>query len=173
MSTRVNVAIPLKVPWKLSPSVSAFRVEVTENDAAEVAFDVYDLSGRDGVEDLEFLRVVMEFPGGQWVRMYPVIDDDDPDLLGRFDWGSVPSFFDATRSPHETGEEFRSAWRAAGVCPDPWVYEVESSTWLGESGAGRFGCRHFLVRGREMWVEVLALGYSWRWHRPARSSELG
>jgi hypothetical protein len=58
-----------------------------------------------------------------------------------------------------------------GVCPDPWVYEIESSTWLRESGAGRFGCRHFLMRGREMWVEVLALGYSWRWHQPARSSE--
>ena len=56
----------------------------------------------------------------------------------------------------------RARWVSTGRCPDPGVYQVESSAWLVEAGAARFGCRHYVVVGHDMWIEVLCLGLSWR-----------
>jgi hypothetical protein len=30
-------------------------------------------------------------------------------------------------------------------------------------GAHRFGCRHYVLVGRDMWLEVIGLGVSWSW----------
>jgi len=60
--------------------------------------------------------------------------------------------------------EWRAAeWRRLGYCPNSGFYVAEHSEWLNNT-PGEFGaaCRHFVVDGRDGYVELLAQAYSWR-----------
>jgi len=153
----------VEVPWLVSPSVPEIRVTVEENNDAVATFDVAVLPENDPLAaELVSRRVEVHFKAGQWLRTYPAIDDANvvpPDL---FDWGEIQlSGDDVAKEDHLI--EFRKRWIATGVCPNPGIYEVRSSTWLAESRADRFKCKHFVVVGHDMWIEVLCKGISWRW----------
>lgn len=157
------VAVP--VPWMISPSVPELKVSVVENGDAIVEADVTAV--RDG-SSAEHAGVEITFRAGQWVRTYPASSDTETFPTGLFD-------SDVYQTP--PGEEgfrsFRELWATTGCCPTPGFYEVLDSRWLVEMDAARFGCRHFVLEGHDMWLELLALDFAWRWStRRAAAIEL-
>ena len=150
MTTRSQL-LALPVPWMISPSVSGIVVRTIENDNTEVEVDAEMLEGT--------ARIAIVFRSGQWVRMAPADSDASTLPEAKFDHAQIPASKIALTASYP--RDFRELWVQLGSCPDPGFYEVKESPWLTEANAARFGCRHFVVCGRDMWLEVLALDYSW------------
>jgi hypothetical protein len=75
----------------------------------------------------------------------------------------------------ESWEQGERTWLQTGACPDPGFYfsmdsawlEAERSSWAARqrNSHGPQDAVHFLLVGRDGYVEVLALGFTWRaWH---------
>ena len=67
---------------------------------------------------------------------------------------------------------YEAEWLASGVCPDPYVYFTTDSPWL-DRERGSWAARqrtnhgpedavHFLLNGRDGYIEILASNFSWR-----------
>lgn len=153
--------VNIKLPWMISPSVSDLRVEIVEDGNTVVSAEVAVLPERGPLtNDLENRRVLMTFGSGQWVRTEPAFGDSTviaPDLFV---------------SPEEESKglqgddylvEFRRKWLSTGLCPCSSVYTVKNSFWLKEKNAARFDCQHYVVRGHDMWIELLARSFAWKW----------
>jgi len=54
-------------------------------------------------------------------------------------------------------------WRKNGFCPDPGFYSANPSAWL-ESLPDRFrqDASHYVIDGRDGYVELIAEGYEWK-----------
>jgi hypothetical protein len=65
-------------------------------------------------------------------------------------------------------------WRETGHCPDPGLYVAVKSAWLAVlPNFFRRGFRHYVVDGRDGYVELIARRYRWRewhWHTGERES---
>jgi hypothetical protein len=154
---------PLALPWMTSTSVSDLHVSVVENGDATVRCDVAAISDQDPFGELAIRRANVSFRGGQWLRIEPAASDAATVPPDRFDWNGLP--FRGVKDQNFDGflREFRTSWIETGNCPDPKVYEIMSSTWLSSSGAIRFGCKHYLIVGRDLWLEILSLDFKWRY----------
>ncbi|WP_156338475.1 hypothetical protein [Chondromyces crocatus] len=141
------------------------RIRVVENGHTTIELDVVALP-ENLDEDLVSRGVEIHFKAGQWVCTYPGATDTDALPDGRFDQsameprGIVPDY-------EEMRQRFYSDWIRTGNCPDPNFYEVTASTWIEEVGARCAGCRHFVLVGHDMWMEVLAHAMSWKWTEPS------
>jgi hypothetical protein len=153
----------LPVPWMVSPSVPDFHVRIVENADTIVALNVLALAPSATVTPGLLDRGVdVRFEHGQWVRTCPAASDTDPIPEGLFDRGEL-----GHKAPIQDTVEwtrvFRERWRADSSCPDPSFYEVMDSSWIREQNAARFGCRHLVLVGHDLWIEVLCTNMSWRW----------
>lgn len=119
------------------------------------------------------LWVRVDFTLAAFVMAKPHRDDEElSDVTG---YDIVPR-----RAPFtlESYERTNSEWLESGVCPDPKFYFSTSSEWL-EAVRQRWAARqrtshptdkavHFLLDGRDGYVEVIAAGFSWRAWPPGR-----
>jgi hypothetical protein len=121
----------------------------------------------------EELWVRVEFELGAFASAIPHRDDED--LLDVSGYDIVPR-----RAGLSSYEHQQAVWLQAGLCPDPNFYFSTDSKWLtAERGSWaarqRTNCPpedaiHFLLDGRDGFIEVLASGFTWRaWH-PERPS---
>jgi hypothetical protein len=149
----------------ISTSVSDLHVSLVENGDATVSCDVAVISDLDPFGELVDRHVSLSFRGGQWLRLEPAVSDVTTVPPDRFDWNGLP--FRGVKNEDLGGflGEFRTSWLEAGNCPDPNIYEIMHSTWLNSSGAIRFGCKHYVVVGRDLWLELLALDFKWRYEQ--------
>lgn len=164
---KVNIAYPIECEWSISPSASDLDVSVQEDgDCTVTALVVVpeELSSESAKEmKLVTKRVRLRFEWAGWVRLCPSFSDLETIEPGRFDFSEIP-FHDESIPVTERNEsttsalhrEANNAWIETGQCPDPGIYEIKNSTWLVESTAIKFGCKHFVIDGREMFVEILA-----------------
>jgi hypothetical protein len=154
----------------VSVSVSELRVTVVENGDAVVVFDAMALGGAGADNDFLERSVEVTFKAAQWVRTAPAATNEcaiPPDL---FDRSAVEPGPDD--DPGEYLDAARRRWIASGICPDPNFYEVAESRWLAESGAAKLRCKHYVLEGHGMWIEVLCRSMAWRWVEPAASAAL-
>lgn len=117
--------------------------------------------GRLGDDDLtDYRRIEVQFSDCYFARVNVKDDNEDIDasgfeVLGRFS-GPIEEYLDWRHH----------RWRATGLCPDPRFYVATQSSWLAsvtaKFGLAHLSLRHFLVAGRDNYVEVLASGFSWR-----------
>lgn len=155
--------VPLDVPWMVSPSVSGMKVEIEENGDTRVFFNV---SVRQGVEprgqvpDPSNPRVVVTFASGQWVSFCPASGDEGTIDFSIYDQAKLPL---ASVSPDKYLNALDVLWVRAQRCPNPGIFEIESSDWVERTGAIRYDCRHYVIGGRDARLEVLARGFSWRY----------
>lgn len=155
--------IPLDVPWMVSPSVSGLVVRLEEAGDTKVWFNASLKSGVDPrgvIPNLENPRVVVTFTSGMWASFWPTTGDEGAIDFRVYDQSRLPL---AQTSPEEYLDALDVLWVRNQRCPNPGVFEIESSAWLAESGASRYGCRHYVVGGREARFEVLARGFSWEY----------
>jgi len=151
----------VKLPWMLSPSVSDLRVEVIENGDCVISAEVAVLPESAPLTNaLDNRRVSLTFAGGQWVRTHPYLGDHviPPNL---FEPPQKP-WFDRL-SVQRSLRQCRELWVSSGHCPNSRVYQVQNSSWIREQNAERYGCQHFVLQGHDIWVELLAKSFRWRW----------
>jgi hypothetical protein len=153
--------VPLKLPWMISPSVSDLRVQIVENGDATISAEVAVLPQTDPLANaLADSRVLLIFSSGQWVRTEPSFGDIEVIPPGMFE---RTLRFNTSHDFHDQIREFRQDWLSSGICPISNIYSVENSLWIREQNAARFGCQHYVIEGHDMWVELIAQSFQWRW----------
>lgn len=153
--------IPIEVPWMISPSVSDIHVSIQENGKTQIAVDVCVLSAKNPLEDeLDDKRILIEFSIAQWVRTYPVVNDESI-YTEDFDLSQI-NLLDS-ENLEESLAKFRQQWFESGICPDTLFYSVKNSIWEKETGSQFWGCNHYIIIGHDFWLELLAKSYSWIW----------
>ena len=82
--------------------------------------------------------------GGGVDAIYPVEPSYEGDTNGYLDW-------------------LRREWKATGLCPRPGFYVATESEWLSSLPDTRQeGCHHYVVVGRDGYVELIAARFRWR-----------
>lgn len=156
---------PCRVPWRVWPwglDLSHSDTDVVPECSVEFGARVLH-DGRDYGE----LWVVVEFELAGFASAKPHRDDEElADVSG----------YEIPVRRREYSESMRQAeeeaWLSTGICPEPHFYFSTDSTWLRserESWAYRQRGRiepgdaiHFVLNGRDGYVEVIAAGYAWR-----------
>lgn len=154
----------MSVPWMVSPSVPEMRISIVENGHSVVLLDAAVLPSL--LADSEHLAnrgVEVQFEHGQWVRTHVAASDANVLPRDLFDWSAVEFANVAAEDVDGWTRAFRAEWMRRGDCPDPRFYEVLDSRWVREENAQRFGCRHFVLVGHDLWMEVLCTTTTWRW----------
>jgi hypothetical protein len=112
----------------------------------------------------------VEFQGAAFASAKPHRDDETLETVTGYD--IVPRSTRSDLPMLDALEAEEAEWIRTGVCPDPWFYYSTDSAWLrSERGAwahrqrGPYGPEdavHFLLDGRDGYIEILATGFSWR-----------
>jgi hypothetical protein len=108
---------------------------------------------------------------------------DDEDLLSVSGYDIVPK---KRAGGYAASQHDEAEWLRTGVCPDPSFYfsadsrwlKAERPSWAARQRASRQpeDAVHFLLDGRDGYIEILASGFAWRaWRsgRPLRSAVSG
>lgn len=178
--------IAFDVPWQVSPSTSFLRLhagEVSDDAPTSVTFvghfanrrrsiavgdatregitavaNPYEAAGKSEQRSV-YAIVEIEFLDASRARMEPAHSDREVLDPARFDRSRlrVPSL---TLPVDEYLREYRRVWASTGNCPDPGAYSVRDSIWIGDLGID--GAAHFVVRGHDAYVELIARGWRWR-----------
>jgi hypothetical protein len=153
------------LPWAIWP----WGITLTHSDTdvlPECSVEFGALVARP-TRPYEELWVKVEFELAAFASAKPHRDDEDLvdisgyDIVPRRDDGSVGGW-----------ERREVEWLRTGVCPDPSFYFSTNSRWL-EAERSSWAARqrtdrrpdeavHFLLDGRDGYVEILALGFTWR-----------
>ena len=174
MSTeRLDLVLPVKVPWMVSRSLSNLQVVCDSADLENpivVRFEAF--FGSPGTlerDKNEYQKVRVTFQSGLSVNYCPKFYPTDKRRLDNFDWNEVPEFRDATGSLAGHQERFRQEWERTSHCPDPAMYEIHNSQLLKAIELDMHGYKHFLILGGDINVEVIAKDYMWESEGPVNS----
>jgi hypothetical protein len=147
----------IQVPWSVSTTVSHIQCHWSENGECAVHFDAY-FGHHIGYP--KYRRVDVFFERCVAAKMRLISSDEDVIVQGLNECTS------ALRGRPNTDSELRSwlcsyadKWASDGNCPDPNFYAVFPSLWLDEFTMN--GLRHFVVKGTDGFVEILASSYRW------------
>jgi hypothetical protein len=173
---------PIQIPWQVSPSTPFLRL-ITEESAGSALVELCADFGpryRSSRSESEIPLVVeppphdaaIEQTSGlaryRWMRLKfdgirqaclssPASEHDVIDEA-RFDWTELAS---ARWAPGEDPVAFNKRmlreWMDTAVAPDPGFYEVADSSRVANADSGP---RHFLIRGHDAYIEVVANGYT-------------
>lgn len=113
--------------------------------------------GAGRLEPKHMCRVEIVFELCYYARTGPHSDSEGVDALGY----SVDS--PITYNPATYLATRERLWRETGSCPDSGFYVAKQSTWL-ESLPDFFqrGSQHYVVDGRDGYVELIAHSFRWR-----------
>ena len=152
--------LALDVPWMISPSVPGLHCKSWENGDTHVSVNISILAGVDPRHKScgAVSRVVMQFARGQWVKMSPAAGDGSAFPVELYDQSKLP-MTDVEIDDYST--RFNALWSSSQRCPDPGIYEIHNSRWLLETGAAKFGCKHYVIDGHDAYAEVLAPSVKW------------
>lgn len=151
------VLTPCRVPWAVSPSMSGLTLLHSESDVepeCSITFGGGRL-GDDGLTDIRSIE--LQFKLASYTRTAPKGDDEDIEASGF----SVSGGFEGPVEDYLNW--LRRTWRSTGFCPNSGFYIVANSEWL-RSVRKMYGYapRHYLLAGRDGFIEVIADSYCWR-----------
>lgn len=152
-----TVLKPCRVPWAISPSTSGLTLTHAETDV-EPQCTVVLGGGRlqdDGRTDDR--RIEIAFRECYFARTGPLPDTVGVEVLGY-------RVIEEHQVPADQYIDWRRReWRATGVCPNSSFYIATQSEWLaGIPKIYREGSNHYVVEGRDSYVELIARGFQWR-----------
>jgi len=111
--------------------------------------------GDDGLTDSR--RIEIDFESCYFARTGPHPDWEDIEAIGY----AVEPTFDAGQENYLDWRVRR--WLETGSCPDSGFYVARESSWLRELPAPfRIDVRHYVVDGRDGYVELIARRFAWR-----------
>lgn len=114
--------------------------------------------GADGLTDRRRIEII--FSSGCFARVSVKSDSEDVEASG-FD---VLDGFGGP--PQDYLRWLVRCWRETGICPRSDFYLATVSPWLDsvrkKAGVAHPALRHFLLAGRDSYIEILATGFAWR-----------
>lgn len=148
-----TILTPCRVPWKVSPSMGCVTLSHAETDVepeCTVVFCGYRVTDEYGQR-----RVAIEFEQCYYSRTCPL------------NGGGVDRIGYEVESSRDEAEDYLEwldrEWKATGLCPSPEFYVARESEWLsGLPDPYREGFRHYVVVGRDGYVELVARRFRWR-----------
>lgn len=148
---------PCRVPWSISPTVSCLTLRHEEADSAPECSVVFG-AGRLRDDDLtDSRRVELVFEECYYSRLSPHSDTESIKAIGY----EVVEPFEFDTSDYLTRRS--RVWRESGSCPNSGFYVARHSEWLaGLPDCFRETCRHYVVDGREGYIELIARRFKWR-----------
>lgn len=148
---------PCRVPWEVSRSMSGLTLTHTETGISPECSVVFG-GGRLGDGGLtDTRRIEISFEGAWFARCGPKLDNDDITSIG---YGVTGAYDGASRSYLEWR---KMQWRQTGFCPDSGFYVATRSDWQETAHAsGWQKLNHYVLDGRDGYVEVLAERFRWR-----------
>ena len=173
----------VEVPWMLSPSAPFLQLTASEWDHPTtvrfVAFfgleestvqpgrtkyvlakSPHELGMKLGTPGAPYQLVRVKFAGATASRLLPAFSDRevvDPEM---YDASGLLYRFAPRQGVQEWIERFQAAWAQNRFCPNPRMYEVSNSLWIDELGLG-VEFKHFLLLGRDSYVEIAAKHWDW------------
>ena len=145
---------PCRVPWMVAPSTGAVTLKHTETDTEPECTIVLGGGRMSEKGQLDSRRVEIDFEmchhartrplNGGVKTIYPVEPSYDGHYTGYLDW-------------------LRREWNATGLCPNPGFFVATESEWLSTlPDADQEGRQHYVVVGRDGYVELIAERFRWR-----------
>jgi hypothetical protein len=150
------------LPWRIWPwDVSLFHSYTDVSPECSVEFGVMVARPTRPYE----LWVKVDFEMAELVSAKPHADDEGVFDVSGYDIS--PTVRDISQR-----ERWEAEWLQTGVCPDPRFYFSRDSRWLEaerqRNGAALRAATHFVLDGRDGYVEILAAGFTWQAWRPGR-----
>ena len=147
---------PCPVPWMISPSMSGVTLCHGEADTVPNCTVVLG-GGRIQETGIDNRRIEVSFDECWFARSAPKPDNKGIDAVGFEVMGDSPP------PDRDYREWSRSEWKRTGVCPRSGFYVATVSSWLGSLPEWhQKGARHYVVSGRDGYVELVAKQYAWR-----------
>lgn len=146
-----------RVPWAISPSTSAVTLNHSESDVQPECTVVF--GGGRLAEDgrIDSRRIDVTFAMCFHARLGPHDDWETIEAIGYELDGR-----DDVHTESEYGR-YRRKWMETGICPDSGFYVAKQSDWLATLPAFfQSGFRHYVLDGRNGYVEVIAKQFAWQ-----------
>jgi hypothetical protein len=155
---------PCRMPWAVSPSTSGLTLTHCETDVSPectIVFGAGRMRPGGGTDDR---RVELAFEHAAWTRTGPKDDNSGIESAGF----EVPG---AYSGPMEGYLDWRRRiWLETGICPDSGFYVATKSEWTASLNPEGSLFRHYVLSGRDGYVEILAIRFAWReWLWPMNS----
>jgi hypothetical protein len=147
-----------RVPWMISPSMSGLTLSHCETDGEPECSVVFGAGRlRDNNDRIDSRRVELVFEGCYHARVGPHSDTESVGAIGY----KIVDPFECDAATYLLRKS--SLWRESGFCPNSGFYVALESAWLaGLPDRLRFGSRHYVVDGRDGYVELIASHFRWR-----------
>ncbi|SIN65068.1 hypothetical protein SAMN02745824_1469 [Parasphingorhabdus marina DSM 22363] len=186
--------IPFQVPWSVDPAVPLLELFSTPSgkplSATFTAYFMLDdhqkpeplpdsieglsiVSGRPAFEpkrderDAPFRLVRVNFENGRYGRTLGAYADDQEIPEDDYDWSALPCNLSPEEDIRDNIKRRGIYWLETGKAPNPRAFEIEGSPWLAELDEEEAkGLHHYIFLGHEIYVEVLAEGWSWEAGQP-------
>lgn len=157
-----------RVPWSISPTMSGVTLIHRETDVEPKCSVVFGAGRLRDDDRTDSRRVEFVFEGCYHARVGPHSDLEGIEAIG---YEIVEPFkFDAADYLLRRAR----LWRESGFCPNPYFYFALQSAWLAAlPDFFRLDSRHYVVDGRDGYVELIARRYRWRewlWNEDHRES---
>jgi len=154
---KVTALTPCRVPWSISATGSGLSLAHTETDIAPECSVRLGANWLTGAGSLDSREVEIVFEGCYYARVAPKSDDFDIEEAG---FTIVKS---KGMNSQKTVEWPPSEWVQTGICPDSGFYYATESDWMASRPiVFRRDCRHFVLSGRDGYVELIARSFKWR-----------
>lgn len=146
-----------RVPWAISPSTSGVTLTHSESDV-EPECTVVCGGGRLNKHcRVDSRRIEIEFSLCYFARLGLHGDSETIEAIG---YKIDPTY---VREIDDYLEWRTREWNATGHCPDSGFYVATKSAWLPSLAAFfQSDFRHYVVDGRDGYVELIARRFKWR-----------
>lgn len=181
---------PVGVPWMVTPSTPFLEVQESEKGTPDrlrvtfVGFFGLEVSGEAAelpsrkVPPIvqppgEFDQTAVKEPGAyRMVRVtFLGVSEsrseriyDDLVLEDQYDWSLARQHSAASSDWRLANRIFWDKWRQTGLCPNPGMYEIDSSPRLRElisEHPAQRPLKHYLLVGHDNYIEAVALRWVW------------
>ncbi len=148
---------PCLVPWMISPSMSGVTLCHSESDTRPECTVVFGGGRLQKTGSIDSRRIEISFEDCWFARSAPKPDNKGIEAVGFKVIGN------SSTSDGDYLEWLRSEWNWTGICPRSGFYVATESSWLRSlSEHYQTGFKHYVVSGRDGYVELIGKNYAWR-----------
>lgn len=149
--------MPCRVPWAISPTTSGITLTHSESDS-EPECTVVLGGGRLNVDgSTDDRRIELEFLHCYYARCGQHCDTEDIEAIGY----KIASRYDGKMADYLDWRQ--KMWLSSGYCPDSGFYLAAQSAWLCSlPDEYQKAAHHYVLDGRDGYVELIARGFKWR-----------
>jgi hypothetical protein len=177
--------LPVTVPWQIDPGAPYLTLQIDKaRRPSSATFIAYfkcaapaekkvassqiqivtsppDFRPASLEEEASFRLLRVHFTEGYEAQMKRAVSDHEVIQEDDYDWSSVSSTPRVGETIEQTVRRSHELWIMAGLCPNPRMYEIESSPRIHELGLSSSIWRQYLLLGHDEYLEVIAQGWTW------------